>query len=98
MDDFSDEGKRKLPTNGLEYGSTNRNVYTIREGDPQSASAHCTWALTLGRENWQTEIHTDSSMTCDDQYFYLINTLKAFLNDDLVFEKTWKKEIPRHYQ
>ncbi|WDF03334.1 CocE/NonD family hydrolase [Shouchella hunanensis] len=98
LDDFSDEGKRKLPANGLEYGSTNRNVYTIREGDPLSAEAHCKWELTLGRGDWQTEVHTDSKMTADKTNFYLENTLKAYLRDELVFEKTWEKMIPRDFQ
>ncbi len=98
LDDFSDEGKRKLPDNGVEYGSTNRNVYTIREGDPLSAQAHCTWELTLGRDDWQTEVHTDSKMTADKTNFYLENTLKAYLRDELVFEKTWEKTIPRDFQ
>lgn len=37
-------------------------------------------------------------MTADKTNFYLENTLKAYLRDELVFEKTWEKMIPRDFQ
>lgn len=97
LEDFSDEGERLLPCNGIQYGSTNKNIYTIKENDPLSAKAQCEWELTLGRDRWQTKLITYSEMTCDETTFYLLNTLKAYEKDEKVFEKTWKKEVPRQF-
>ncbi|TDQ41569.1 CocE/NonD family hydrolase [Aureibacillus halotolerans] len=95
LDDYSDEGARKLSDNGLEYGSTNRNVYSINEGDPLSANVRCEWTLDVGRGEWQTHLKSVSTMTCDADYFYLSNEINAFEGDELVFTKTWPAKIPR---
>ncbi|MCH6264944.1 CocE/NonD family hydrolase [Neobacillus citreus] len=95
LDDFSDEGARRLPSNGLEYGSINRNVYTIKEGDPLSAEVSCEWTLTVGRGSWQTRLESVSTMKADASKFYLTNELTAFEGEEQVFSKKLNKEIPR---
>ncbi|WP_445489167.1 CocE/NonD family hydrolase [Niallia sp. 03133] len=95
LDDFSDEGSRKLVHNGVEYGSTNHNVYTIVEGDPLSAEVTCKWTMHVGRKDWQTKTETTSTMKADDQYFYLTNELTAYEGKEKVFHKKWIKEVPR---
>ncbi len=97
LEDFSDEGERLLLSNGIQYGSKNKNSYTIAANDPLSAKAECEWELTLSRENWQTKLITYSKMTCDETTFYLLNTLEAYENNEKVFEKTWTKDIPRNF-
>ncbi|VDH00332.1 Cocaine esterase [Lysinibacillus sphaericus] len=97
LDDFSDEGKRKLHSNGLEYGSTNRNVYTIRENDPLSARVECDWTLSVGKDDWQTYLETKSTMTADETHYYLMNELKAWENDKEVFHKKWEEKIERDF-
>jgi len=95
--DYSDEGERKLLTNGVEHGSKNRNIFTIREKDPLSAKITCEWELKVGRADWQTKLETYSEMTSDDKMFYLTNTLVAYESEKEVFRKTWKTEIPRDF-
>lgn len=95
LDDFSDEGERKLLTNGIQYGSMNRNTYMITENDPLSACVKCEWELDVGRDNWQTKLKSHSEMTSDKTTFYLTNTMIAFENNKEIFNKTWKIEIPR---
>lgn len=97
LEDFSDEGERKLPANGLQYGSINKNVYTIKENDPLSARVTCEWELTVGRDDWQTKLNTFSEMTSDEKNFYLTNTMTAFEGEKQIFNKTWKEEIPRDH-
>lgn len=97
LDDFSDEGARRLPATGIEYGSTNRNIYTITEEDPLSAKVQCDWTLTVGRGEWQTRLETTSTMTADETKFYLVNLLTAFDGDQEVFNKVWKTVIPRDH-
>jgi len=97
LDDFSDEGARMLPSNGIEYGSTNRNVYSVREEDPQSAKVQCDWTLTVGRGEWQTSLKSTSIMTADDEQFYVTNELIAYEGETEVFNKTWKIAVPRDF-
>lgn len=97
LDDFSDEGARKLHCNGIEYGSTNRNIYTIKENDPLTAKVQCDWTLTVGRDDWQTSLETSSVMTADEKNFYLMNHLIAYEGDKVVFDRTWNTAIPREF-
>ncbi|MFP7493146.1 CocE/NonD family hydrolase [Terribacillus saccharophilus] len=97
LDDYSDEGARKLADNGLEYGSTNRNVYTIKEGDPLSASVQCDWTMDIGRDDWQTHLDLSCNMWCDEKYFYLKHELHAFEGEKEIFTKEWNEKIARDF-
>ncbi|WP_088006105.1 CocE/NonD family hydrolase [Indiicoccus explosivorum] len=97
LDDFSDEGCRRLPYNGIEYGSTNHNVYRITEGDPLSASVRCDWTLTLGRKDWQTRVESVSTMTSDENKFYITSHLKAFEGEEEVFNNRRDFEMERDF-
>ncbi|MBD1379381.1 CocE/NonD family hydrolase [Metabacillus arenae] len=93
--DFSDEGERRLPMNGIQYGSKNKNTWTIKENDPLSAHVKCDWELTMSRDHWQIKLETFSEMWSDDKKFYLVNTMIAYEGENQVFSKTWETEIDR---
>ena len=96
--DFSDEGERRLPVNGIKYGSKNKNTFVIKENDPLSARVTCEWELNVGRgEDWDTKLDTYSEMWSDETTFYLVNTMTAYEKGEQIFTKTWKKEIPRDH-
>lgn len=97
LDDYSDEGCRRLPSNGMEYGSTNRNVFKITEGDPLSAEVQCDWTLTLGRGEWQTALESTSKMSADEEYFYLMNHLIGYEGEEEVFNKVWETKVKRDH-
>ncbi|WP_408008023.1 CocE/NonD family hydrolase [Pseudalkalibacillus sp. A8] len=97
LSDFSDEGARRLPSNGVQYESKNKNTWTIKENDPLSAHVRCEWELTLGRKNWKTRLETVSEMWSDETKFYLVNTLTAYEAGEKVFNKTWKSKINRDH-
>ncbi|WP_419954040.1 CocE/NonD family hydrolase [Neobacillus niacini] len=97
LEDFSDEGARRLLGNGVEYGSTNRNIYTIAEGDPLSAEVCCEWTLDVGRGKWQTRLESVSTMKADAERFFITNELTAFEGEKQVFTKKWNTEIPRDF-
>ncbi|AIF44459.1 CocE/NonD family hydrolase [Virgibacillus sp. SK37] len=98
LEDFSDEGERRLIHNGLKHGSINKNTYSIKSGDPLSAHIRCEWEMTLGREDWDIKMYTESEMTSDETTFYLTNKLTAYYNKEEFFTRTWKKQIPRDFQ
>ncbi|KAA0955172.1 CocE/NonD family hydrolase [Planococcus sp. ANT_H30] len=97
LNDFSDEGCRRLPNNGLEYGSTNKNVYRITEGNPLSASVQCDWTLTVGRKDWQTRLESSSTMTSDAQKFYVTSQLKALEGDNVLYDTCKTFEVDRDF-
>ncbi|TFJ93067.1 CocE/NonD family hydrolase [Lentibacillus salicampi] len=97
LEDYSDEGERKLLINGIEHGSKNKNTFMVRENDPLSATITCEWELKVGRGSWQTKLESFSEMTSDETTFYLVNTLIAYESGEKMFEKTWKENIPRDF-
>ncbi|MEZ0481443.1 CocE/NonD family hydrolase [Planococcus sp. SSTMD024] len=97
LKDFSDEGCRRLPSNGLEYGSTNRNVYRIVEGDALSAKVVCDWTLTLGRGEWQTRLESTSTMWADEKKFYVTSELAAYDGDEKVHDTCREFETERDF-
>ena len=45
--------------------------------------------------NGPLEIQTKNTMTCDMDNFYLLESLKVLLNDEVFFEKCWEETVPR---
>lgn len=97
LDDFSDEGLRTLTDTNITYGSTNHNVYTIKEDDPLSSKVECHWTVVVKDDDIDTEVVTKSIMSCDADNYYLVNELTAYKNTEECFTKTWEKTVPRYY-
>ncbi len=92
--DNNDEGRIQL-ANGLIYDSRILNVYSIREGEPTSATAECRREIEIGRGDWSTRVETYSLMSSDKHSFHLTNVLNAYEGIERVFTKTWTRKIPR---
>ena len=97
LEDYSDEGLRTLPDLNITYGTENRNAYIIRENDPLSARVECDWNVIVKDDDIDTEMKTKSVMSCDADYYYLVNELVAYNNGEECFSKIWEKKIRRHY-
>jgi hypothetical protein len=93
--DHLDGGLRRLEADGLEFGSTETNSYTIVEGEPLSAMVRCDRTIHLGRGEWQTRIETSSVMSADAEQFHVSNTLDAYEGNTRVFTKSWHCAVPR---
>jgi putative CocE/NonD family hydrolase len=93
--DHRDSGRRRLLESGLEFGSTGKNIYAIKEGDPLSASIRCERRLDLARGGWSIRIETASWMTADPESFHVTNVLDAYEGDTRVFNKAWTFSVPR---
>ncbi|EEY63034.1 serine protease family S15, putative [Phytophthora infestans T30-4] len=46
---------------------------------------------------WKVRVETDSSMASDETTFFLKDHMIVRLNEEVFFEKTWEKEIPRQF-
>ena len=90
-------GRVRLP-DGLEMVETASDVFTVEEGDPLSAQVVCERFREFRRGDWQVEISTHSMMSCDADYFYLVNRVVTREGTAVVFAQTWQKQIPRDFQ
>lgn len=97
LNDFSDEGLRTLTDSNITYGTTNHNIYRIKEGDPLSARVECDWTVDVKDDDIDTEVITKSVMSCDADNYYLYNEMTGYNNKEQCFHKTWEKTIPRYY-
>jgi uncharacterized protein len=90
-----DHGATRYSHNGLLSDSLSIDDYIIHTDDPLRTRVVCQRVFKLSGANWATHIETYSTMTCDAGQFYLVNKMKAFENDALVFEKVWQHNVPR---
>ncbi len=95
MIEASDTGLSLLKASGHFFDTISRDTYTVDGNDPSRVSARCERSITVGKGEWETRVETDSSMTCDRENFYLVNSLRAFEGEEQVFEKEWRKTVPR---
>jgi hypothetical protein len=92
-----DGDKRMTLPDGLSLIEDNHDRFEIVEGDPLSAAVSSSRRLRLERGQWRIDVRTTSSMTCDRERFRLFDRLEAFEGDDLVFERTWERDVPRDH-
>ena len=95
-----DSGRVRLP-DGLEMVETASDVFSVVEGEPLSAKVVCVRQREFRRGAWGVEIDTHSTMSCDADYFYLVNRVTAregVAGATIVFDKTWEKRFGREFQ
>jgi uncharacterized protein len=88
-------GRVRLTASGLVVGEWGRNTYAIVEGDPLSASVRCERTMEIGGPGWKTVTEVDSTMSCDEQSFFVETRLSARDGDEPFFERTWSWSTPR---
>jgi hypothetical protein len=96
IEDVFDDGHRRLVHSGLEFYGHGRDVYTISEDDPLSASIRCEQTMGLKRGAWQVQVETSSTMSADAETFYVTNTIEAYEGNTRVFTKPRDFKVPRH--
>lgn len=100
-------GSRVYP-DGLEFTESAREVYRIREDDPQSASAESQWTLVLSNQTpggaaarpWRAEIRTRSLITAEEGDFVVRNWVAATAQDGdgeqvEVANRSFEARVPR---
>ena len=89
-------GSRAYP-DGLEVTEFGRDRYWIQEGDPLTARARSDWRLRFKRTEpgWDARLIAVAETGATAEAFVVENGLKCYDGGELVFERTWRKEIPR---
>ncbi|UWQ89792.1 CocE/NonD family hydrolase [Rhodobacteraceae bacterium M382] len=93
-DDF---GKTRDPHHGLAVGSDVSLQVSIHPDDPATACFWEKWNFTFERGDWQVEIDTENTMTCDAANFYLHRKVCATegASKTEILSRDWSKTIPR---
>jgi hypothetical protein len=91
-----DEGRDRFP-NGMEVDDWSLETHTLVEGDPLSVEQRVQARLGYRRGGWSVRIETDSTLTCDETYFFVVNHMKAFEGEIEVFSKSWNAAIKRDH-
>jgi uncharacterized protein len=94
--DTQDSGRVKLHYNTLEQEAIMINRYSIGS-DPLSAKVECEHKLEYQRDTWKIRIHTFSTMTCDEEHFYVTNVLEAFEGEEKVFDTLREFKVARDH-
>ena len=95
LNDYLDEGARRLLPDGIAFEHVLNDTYTIVEEDPLSARVRCEHILKLGRNDWRIRIETASEMSGDILAFHLVNEITVFEGDTQLFSQQWHSSIPR---
>jgi putative CocE/NonD family hydrolase len=91
------KGGFRLLSDGFEYQPVERDVFTITEGDPLSATVRCERTVEIARNGWQTRVEASSKMSSDNKSFTVTNLLEGFEGNVRVFSKAWSIAIPRDF-
>ena len=97
--DEIDAGRHLLLGNGIERDATTRNYFDLSEADPCSAQVRCEHTIRLKRANgadaFDIRVETVSTMSADQENFYVTNVLEAYEGTVRVFAKTWDFAVAR---
>lgn len=76
-------------------GHTTKEEFFIHPDNPNSARATAEWEQMGGRKGAMWRTHVVTEMSSDSKMFHSRATLKAYLNDELFFEREFKDSVPR---
>jgi uncharacterized protein len=96
LSDRQDSGRTKLHYNHLEQEALMINLHSIGD-NPLSAKVECEHNLLYQRDTWKIRIHTLSTMTCDEEHFYVTNRLEAFEGEEKVYETLREFKVARDH-
>lgn len=95
VQESADMPPTRFLADGLEYGSQERDRWSIVEGDPLSASVRCERTITIGRGDWQTRIEGVATMSATREAFLITNAIDAFEGERRVASRLRSVSIPR---
>jgi uncharacterized protein len=90
-------GTHRLVARDITVTKKGRERYSVANDDPASLTGTTEWTIGLSRGEWTTRSITETTLTSDGHHFRIQARLRAWLADDLVFERTWDELIPRKY-
>jgi hypothetical protein len=99
-----DKGEFQHLDNNTIFGVSLIEVYDVVEGEPLSARVFTETNTRVARketgtgqtaELFDTFVNTKSVLSADESHFHSECEVKAWCENEMVFENRWKKAIPR---
>ena len=90
-------GSFRLHVNGWETRYRLKDVYSIVEDQPTSATVRCEHEIVNGRGDWQVRVRGVSELTADARDFHVRTTLDVHENTTIAFSRAWTRRIPRDF-
>jgi hypothetical protein len=81
----------------LTYDSNQQWEVVVADEDPATTRVWSRNEIYLERPGWKVGTIGSLEMSADRENFHLIVELKAFHNDDQIFERRWDEQIPREW-
>jgi uncharacterized protein len=88
-------GRRQAREDGLEVEGAQKDIFTIVDGDPRSATVECRRRMEMHRGGWSARVETLSTMSADAEVFRLENLVEAFENEERIYSRESAFEVPR---
>jgi uncharacterized protein len=88
-------GRRRARADGLEVEGAQKDIFTVVDGDPLSATVVCRRSMEMHRDGWSARVETRSTMSADAEAFRLVNLVEAFENDERIYARESAFEVPR---
>ena len=82
---------------GLETESSATEKWSIKQGDPLSATIQTNWFQIIRRENWLVSTRSKLTVKCNIHSFFITASIIAFENDKKVFEKFFDETVERKF-
>ena len=88
-------GPRRVRNDGLEVDGSQKDTFTIVEGDPLSAAVECRRTMSMRRDDWSARVETRSTMTADREAFRIVNLVEAYENGERIYSRERSFAVPR---
>ncbi|MFJ4628291.1 CocE/NonD family hydrolase [Streptomyces sp. NPDC088847] len=90
-----DRGTVHFDAMDLDVGCRAHERYTSVADDFTSPAGEVTWTMGFRRGEWDVEVRTSTTLTCDAEDFHVNATLDAFEGGRRVVSRTWNESVPR---
>lgn len=90
-----DHGAYKFSCHGLTVDQYGFEKHQITPNDPLSACTTVQWQYKASRDNWSVQVNSELTLRADAEFFYILASQTALLDDIKVHEKTWSRKVSR---
>jgi putative CocE/NonD family hydrolase len=90
-----DRGTVHYDAMDLDVGCRVHERYTSVADDFTSPAGEVEWTMSFRREDWDIQVRTSTTLTCDVEEFHVNATLDAYEGGRRVASRTWNESVPR---
>ena len=92
---LEDEGESEHPGNGMRFAESRRETWSVAWDDPKRLEGVTHLSSRRRRGDWEVRTETHGRLTTDGDDWILEHRLEAYVGQERVFAREWRKTIPR---